>query len=314
MDKFEHNIHLSEGRNPLISLIVILLLAFSGFQAIGPIIGVLLTLPFFDFDIMHAIQVLSDPVSYQEAKVPIFIIQGLASVFGFIAIPLIYLRFVVRKPLGMFFNELSLRSFPVFLLTFIVLTFMFVNSIFIEWNANIKLPESMSALEKTLKSLEEAAKVQTEFLTAFDSFGHFFLAFVVIAVIPAIGEELLFRGFVQNLLKSITGNIHIAVWVAGLLFSAFHLQFYGLLPRMLLGVLFGYLYFWSGSLGTAMIAHFINNGFTIIMMYLYQQNLTGLDVETEESLPLTFLLILFVLFLGLIYFYRNFFLKNKAVG
>lgn len=314
MDKFEHNIHLSEGRNPLISLIVILLLAFSGFQAIGPIIGVLLTLPFFDFDIMHAIQVLSDPVSYQEAKVPIFIIQGLASVFGFIAIPLIYLRFVVRKPLGMFFNELSLRSFPVFLLTFIVLTFMFVNSIFIEWNANIKLPESMSALEKTLKSLEEAAKVQTEFLTAFDSFGHFFLAFVVIAVIPAIGEELLFRGFVQNLLKSITGNIHIAVWVAGLLFSAFHLQFYGLLPRMLLGVLFGYLYFWSGSLGTAMIAHFINNGFTIIMMYLYQQNLTGLDVETEESLPLTFLLILFVLFLGLIYFYRNFFLKNKTVG
>ena len=314
MDKFEHNIHLSEGRNPLISLIVILLLAFSGFQAIGPIIGVLLTLPFFDFDIMHAIQVLSDPVSYQEAKVPIFIIQGLASVFGFIAIPLIYLRFVVRKPLGMFFNELSLRSFPVFLLTFIVLTFMFVNSIFIEWNANIKLPESMSALEKTLKSLEEAAKVQTEFLTAFDSFGHFFLAFVVIAVIPAIGEELLFRGFVQNLLKSITGNIHIAVWVAGLLFSAFHLQFYGLLPRMLLGVLFGYLYFWSGSLGTAMIAHFINNGFTIIMMYLYQQNITGLDVETEESLPVTFLLILFVLFLGLIYFYRNFFLKNKTVG
>ena len=314
MDKFEHNIYLSEGRNPVISLIVILLLAFSGFQAIGPIIGVLLTLPFFDFDIMHAIDVLSDPVGHEEAKTPIFIIQGLASAFGFIVIPIIYLRFVVRKPLRMFFNNLSLRSWPIFLLTFIVLSFMFVNSIFIEWNANFKFPESMAALENTLKSLEEAAKVQTEFLTAFNSFQQFFLAFLVIAVIPAIGEELLFRGFVQNLLKSITGNIHIAVWAAGFLFSAFHLQFYGLVPRMLLGVLFGYLYYWSGSLSTAMLAHFINNGFTIIMMYLYQQNVTDLDVETEESLPATFLLILFVLFLGLIYFYRNFFLKNKTVG
>ena len=314
MDKFEHNIHLSEDRNPIISLIVILLLAFSGFQAIGPIIGILLTLPFFDFDIMQAINVLSDPVGHEEAKTPIFIIQGLASVLGFIVIPLIYMRFVVKKPLHIFFNSLSLRSFPVFLLTFIVLAFMFLNTIFIEWNENFKFPESMSGLENSLRSLEEALKTQTEFLTAFSGFGQFFLAFLVIAVIPAIGEELLFRGFVQNLLKSITGNIHIAIWVAGFLFSAFHLQFYGLVPRMLLGVLFGYLYYWSGSLSTAMVAHFINNGFTIIMMYLYQQNITDLDVETEESLPTAFLLILFVLFLGLTYFYRNFFLKHKTVG
>lgn len=314
MDKIEHNTHLSEGRNPIISLVVILLLAFSGFQAIGPIIGVLLTLPFFDFDIMQAIDILSNPVGHEEAKTPIFIIQGLASVFGFIAIPLIYLRFVEKKPVHIFFNAISLRSWPVFLLTFIVLTFMFVNTIFIEWNADFKFPESMAALENTLKSLEEAAKTQTEFLTAFTSFGQFFLAFLVIAVIPAIGEELLFRGFVQNLLKSITGNIHIAVWAAGFLFSAFHLQFYGLVPRMLLGVLFGYLYYWSGSLSTAMVAHFINNGFTIIMMYLYQQNLTDVDVETEESLPPAFLLTLFVLFLGLVYFYRNYFLKRKTVG
>ena len=314
MGKFEHNISLSEGRNPLISLIVILLLAFSGFQAIGPIIGVLLTLPFFDFNFMQALEVLSNPVGQEEAKIPIFIIQGLASIIGFIVIPLIYLRFIEKKPLHIFFNSISLGSVPVFLLTFIVLAFMFVNSVFIEWNANFKFPESMAGLENILKSLEEAAKTQTEFLTTFNGFGQFFLAFVVIAVIPAIGEELLFRGFVQNLLKRISGNIHVAIWVAGFLFSAFHMQFYGLVPRMLLGVLFGYLYYWSGSLSTAMVAHFINNGFTIIMMYLYQQNLTSLDVDTEESLPPTFLLILFVLFLGLVYFYRSFFLKHKTIG
>lgn len=314
MEKIEHKTDLSETRPPLLTLVIVLLLAFAGFQAVGPFLGLLFALPFVGFDIQSIMDMLMNPMGDAAYKVPIFLIQGVASLLGFVIVPWLYLRYVVKKPLSIFFNTKALKSFPVFVLTLLVLAFMFINTIFIEWNANLRLPEFMADVETQLKYLEDLAKTQTEFLTLFDSSFHFILAFFVIAVIPAVGEELLFRGFVQNLMQKVSGNIHVAIWVAGFLFSAFHMQFYGLIPRMLLGVLFGYLYYWSGSLSTAMLAHFINNGFTIIMMYLYQKELIDIDVESEESLPLSGLLILLVLFSGLTYLYRSHFLKVRAIG
>src|SRR5690554_5832087 len=108
-------------------------------------------------------------------------------------------------------------------------------------------------------------------MTRFDNAGDFILALIVIGLIPAVGEELLFRGLVQNQIGAITKNIHVAIWLAAFLFSTFHFQFYGFVPRMFLGVLFGYLYYWSGNLFIAMLAHFINNGLTLILLYMYQQ-------------------------------------------
>ncbi len=314
MEKIEHKTDVSGSATPILTLIIILLLSFAGFQAIGPIIGVLFALPIIGFDLPTLMEMLTNPMSNASFKVPLFIVQGVASVVGFILIPWLYLKLVIKKPLAVFFELKALKSYPVMLLTLLVLSFMFLNSVFIEWNANFEFPEALSGLETQLRKFEDLAKAQTEFLTAFDSNFQFILAFLVIAIIPAIGEELLFRGFVQNLLHKISGNIHIAIWIAGFIFSAFHMQFYGLVPRMLLGVLFGYLYYWSRSLSTAMIAHFINNGFTIIMMYLYQKNLVDVNVETEESLPISGLLILLVIFSGLVFLYHKHFQRNNSVG
>ncbi len=313
MEKIEHKTDLSGSTNPILTLIIILLLSFVGFQALGPFIGFLFALPFIGLDLQAIMEMATNPMGSESYKVPLFIVQGVASFIGFIIIPLLYLRFAVKKPMAIFFEAKSLKSYPVMLLTLLVLCFMFLNSVFIEWNANFKFPEALAGLETQLRKFEDLAKAQTEFLTSFNSTGHFVLAFVVIAVIPAIGEELLFRGFVQNLLHKSTGNIHLAIWIAGFIFSAFHMQFYGLVPRMLLGALFGYLYYWSRSLSTAMIAHFINNGFTIIMMYLYQKGLVDVDVETEESLPFTGLLVLFILFSGLTFLYHKYFHQKKQL-
>ena len=89
------------------------------------------------------------------------------------------------------------------------------------------------------------------------------------AILPAIGEELLFRGVFQRLLTEWTRNIHWGIILAALLFSFFHFEFYGFLPRFLLGVFFGYLFVWTSSIWVPILAHFTNN-FIIVVYSFYQ--------------------------------------------
>ena len=146
----------------------------------------------------------------------------------------------------------------------------------------------------------------TKYLTEFESTGYLLAAIIVIAVIPGIGEELLFRGFLQNLLKRIFKNDHAAIWIAAILFSAIHFQFYGFVPRMLLGALFGYLYYWSGNLLYPIIAHFINNFVSLIALYVYQKGLTNIDVESTEALPMMYVIIFSVLFVVTLIYFKNY--------
>ena len=154
-------------------------------------------------------------------------------------------------------------------------------------------------------------KVLTEFLTDFDSTGYFILAIFVIAVIPGIGEELLFRGFLQNILRRIFKNDHVAIWTAAIVFSAIHFQFYGFIPRVLLGALFGYLYVWTGNLLIPICAHFINNSVSLIALYIYQKGLTDIDVESTEALPTVYVLIFSALFVVTLAYFKNYLAKNN---
>ena len=169
----------------------------------------------------------------------------------------------------------------------------------------------MKGFEEWARKNEDLLKDITEYLTGFDSFGHFLIGFVVIAVIPAVGEELLFRGILQSQMIKAFGNPHVAIWLAGFLFSFIHFQFYGFIPRMLLGVIFGYLYYWSGNLLVAVLCHFFNNGITILMFYLYQLNMIDVNVEDTEKVPWTMVFPALVLTVGLMYYLRGHLLKNK---
>ena len=137
-----------------------------------------------------------------------------------------------------------------------------------------------------LLDAEDLLKEVTEYITQFDSTGQFLLGIIVIAVLPAVGEELLFRGCIQNQLFNITRNTHLAIWITAFFFSAIHVQFLGFVPRMLLGALFGYLYFWSGNLLVPMLAHFFNNGLQIFLLYAYQREGFTYNIdELEHSVP-----------------------------
>lgn len=114
----------------------------------------------------------------------------------------------------------------------------------------------------------------------------------IIAVIPAIGEEFIFRGILQKKLVEQFKNPHVGIWVAALIFSAIHMQFQGFLSRMLLGGILGYLYHWTGNLWVPIIAHLINNAVQIIGQYFFQRGMIDINLEdsmVEVNWPITFI-------------------------
>jgi len=113
----------------------------------------------------------------------------------------------------------------------------------------------------------------------------------VIGVLPAIGEELLFRGILQNKLARLWQQPQLAVWVSAFIFSAIHFQFQGFVPRMLLGAALGYLLVWTRNLSVPIIAHFVFNASQVVYQYLYYKEETdALDLAKTDTFPIWMLI------------------------
>lgn len=128
----------------------------------------------------------------------------------------------------------------------------------------------------------QAAKITSLFLSVKTVSGLLLNLFIV-AVLPAVSEELLFRGLFQRIFTNWTKNAHIAIWISAALFSAIHFQFQGFIPRLFLGGLFGYLFLFSGSLWVPIFAHFVNNAMAVLVFYLYQIGAITQNPETYEG-------------------------------
>lgn len=143
----------------------------------------------------------------------------------------------------------------------------------VAWNSSIQLPSVLSGLEATLQNLENDASELTEKILAGATIYHYLLNLLVIAVLPAIGEEFIFRGLLQKILADWTKNSFIAILVASAVFSAFHMQFYGFIPRLFLGIYFGLIFYWSKNIWLAVWAHFLNNAMAVSLYYLSIRNI-----------------------------------------
>ncbi|MEM9982062.1 MAG: CPBP family intramembrane glutamic endopeptidase [Bacteroidota bacterium] len=215
----------------------------------------------------------------------IMLLQAFTALGGFVLAPLIYVRFIEKNVENPLVAQIRTSAFLVMLVVLIVLCVVPFISYTAYLNAQMQLPATLSEVENYIQQKEENLKALTIFLTDFPSVTQFLIALVVIAVIPAVGEELLFRGLLQNFLIQHFGRRyhHGAVWLVAIIFSAIHVQFYGFIPRLLLGALFGYLYLWTQNLWYPIVAHFINNGATLLALYLYQQGTTSINLEEPSQ-------------------------------
>ena len=158
-------------------------------------------------------------------------------------------------------------------------------------NEMIVFPESLSGLEQRLRDLEESAAQLTELFLKVDHVGGMFFNIFMIAILAAIGEELIFRGLLQKIFTRWIGNVHLSIIITGFLFSLMHMQFYGFFPRWLLGAMFGYLLVWSGTLWLPIFAHFVNNAVAVIFSYLIRKGTVSDKIEifgsTQHEIPVT---------------------------
>ncbi len=309
----ESPIHPSWERvRPKQSLILVLAIAIFGFFAIGPFLSILVAIPFYPGSLEQMMQALTSPTAHPDIKNIMMLIQGLSMFLAFIVAPYLYSKhFLGLSNKDMFGNEVPTPKITL-LVIMIVIVFMVANSIFIDWNQNVQLPEIFSGFENWAKGVEDKAQEITLFLTRNTGISDFLISLVVIAIIPAIGEELVFRGLIQSHLQIIIKNAHLAIWISAFIFSFFHFQFYGFVPRLFLGAMFGYLYVWSGNIIYPVIAHFINNGFTLLMVYFYHSGAIQFDIESTESVPLTNVIVSMVVCATLLYLFESYFRKKKS--
>jgi membrane protease YdiL (CAAX protease family) len=242
------------------------------------IIASVIAIPFFGFEgFTSAMGSLTDVGSENIALLKF--IQLVQSV-GLFVLPSLLLAFLFG---GSVTGYLKLGKRPYSLSILLVILIVFVANPFInftaELNSKLSLPAGLSNIENWMRATEEAAAHITKlFLTPGSLVGLLFNIFLI-AVIPAIGEEFLFRGIIQRIFKEWTKNNHLAVWISAILFSALHFQFYGFIPRAILGAMFGYLFIISGNLWLPIIAHFINNAAAVVAYHLYGEGLLNVDPE-----------------------------------
>lgn len=174
------------------------------------------------------------------------------------------------------------------------------------WNESIHLPHSLASLEQWMREQEDAAALATNLLLTANSWVDLLINILIVGVLAGVGEELLFRGTLQKAMTSHQINPHVAIWSIAILFSAIHLQFYGFIPRMLLGAWFGYLYWWSGSIMIAIAAHSLNNIGSVLTLYAIDQDYIAPQWEcigTGDTLYMAIISTIMVIGLTLV-FYR----------
>lgn len=180
------------------------------------------------------------------------------------------------------FNQMSLNrrlSFKQVLISFFfAVAALPLISMLAEWNKGMEFPSFLASVEEMMRQMEESAKVLTERFLNTSSVGMMFTNLFVMAFLPAMCEEMLFRGWLQRVLVARV-NYHVAIWVVAFVFSAIHFQFYGFVPRMLIGAALGYLYCYTGSLWAPIIAHFTNNAMAVVTAFLSYNGYTSIDFD-----------------------------------
>ena len=302
-----------KNAHPLVQLSALVLIGFvSMFILLGAIM-----IPFVFSG--AGIGFISNPGSVSDPNEPAVLVLKLMQIMqaiGLFVIPYLVYRSIHKQDNPYTLVSLSGRLGMIIVFALTMISTLPMINFLAEWNSSLTLPESLSGIENWIRGMEADAEALIRIFLNMDSVGDLIFNLLLIAIIPAIAEEVFFRGTMQPLILKVVKNYHVAIWTTAFLFSFFHMQFLGFLPRMILGAVFGYAAHWSGTLLLPMIGHLINNGLAVIITWYIGIEAIEESIETigaNEDDALFTLLSTAVLIAGLtaIYF-SSIKLKRKA--
>lgn len=314
MTRLDKGIDLTGGRSALSAFLIILGFLLVGFF-VGQFVGAIAA---FGFALMNGADLnnlMTDPNAIYEAMslTQVLISQVAYTIIFTFLTPWFYLKVLINRNFSVLSTERKIELVPLVITALATFAFMLVNSYFIEWNESFKFPEFMAGFEKWAREMEDQLAEATERFTKFENVGEYIFGLIAISILPGIGEEVMFRGVLQNGLHKLSKNKHVAIWVAAFIFGAIHMQFYGLVPRMMLGAVFGYLYVWSGNIWYPIIAHAINNGIGVTLAYAAQFSESEVNLDDTEAIPLYGQITAAAFFVVLMVVFRNQYLRTKSI-
>lgn len=241
-----------------------------------------------------------------------FRILQLISIVGVFGLsPIIVSKFLKIKVITVFQlnKSINVKAALTILLVFII------SIPFLQWliiaNQKLVLPEFMSTFETWIKNMESKMAEQTELLLTMNNFKDLLLNIFIVALVPAFFEEFFFRGMIQTYLIEWLKKPHLAIILTSIFFSAVHFQFYGFFPRMMLGIMLGYILFYSHSLWGAILFHFINNFFSILLIYFQKNNLINTNFEINMSQSYVLVILSLGLLSALIFYFAFYYDKKR---
>ncbi len=239
----------------------------------------------------------------------LWILQFAGTTLPILAAPVFFALVVTKDPQD-YLKPTFRFPWPLILL---VLAVMFISNPVIEFLSDINQKMWLPPWLQWMRDSQDSADKLMGLMLDMKTTGSLVFNMVFIALLTAIVEEFMFRGVLQTILVRLTKNTHVAIWITAVLFSAFHMEFFGFLPRLLLGLLFGYFVAWSGSIWPAVWAHFLNNGTAVVATYLFQHKMIKDDPDNQHLFSAWGYVISFAIMLFLLFVYRKVSIDKKQL-
>jgi len=252
------------------------------FGALFSIVGLALVKPIFGVEFSNIEAVINGLGDRQSIQILKFL-QLLNSIGLFLVPALLFALLFMKKPKEDLRLSQSISLWQVGFIILLYLALIPLINLMVSINGELSLPSSMEAVEIMMREAEDRAKALTESFLQMEGGGDLWVNIILMGLLPAIGEELIFRGILQRSIQRSSQNHHLAIWVAAFCFSALHFQFYGFLPRMVLGAFFGYLLVWTNSLWAPILAHFLNNSMALLIAYHFGSSSLETEIDSLGS-------------------------------
>lgn len=236
-------------------------------------------------------------------------IQGISQLLMFL-LPALLFAWIFEGRATTFFQTgmKKWQALPVLLAILLIIISIPIIDFLTTWNESLHLPESMSQWEASMRAKQVQSQELMSGFLSLPGVGYMLLNLLMLAAIPAICEEFVFRGVIQKTLVGWFRNPHVAIVVTAAVFSLTHFEMFYFVPRFVLGICLGYIYYYTRTIWASVLAHFTNNAIIVVMYYISASNGLGIDPQHLQiphpalfgaiSLILTTIVIFFIAKIG----------------
>jgi membrane protease YdiL (CAAX protease family) len=293
LDKGDKSVH-----HPAVQLLIFIGI-FAGLLILGNLVGMGIVIALYGVKTLLALG--SVTVTAPHFVTALWIVQITGTTIPIFVAPIMFAGLITNDP-----DDYIKPGFRFsWVLLVVIFALMFLSNPIIELLSNINQKMVLPPWLKWMRESEDSAQKVMDAILKMNSIWDVIIAVLMVGLLTAIVEEFMFRGVIQTIFVRWTKNTHAAVWITAILFSAFHMEFFGFLPRLLLGVFFGYFVAWSGSIWTGVWAHFLNNSTVVIITYLFQKKIISGDPNDQHMFNNAGYAISFVFVGALLFVYKR---------